>query len=123
MPGTATTQDMKPSRIPISTSVWLLAAVITAMMTGCHSGGGGCVSGTECLVRLEGTLSGLVGSDLVLADESQFSSGFDGTAANGTQVAFGAAFNNEAYNLTVQTQPSSPSQTCVVTNGTGTTGN
>ena len=117
---------MKPSRIPISVSVRLLAAVITlAMMTSCHSGGGGCVSGAPCLqlVALQGTLSGLVGSGLVLANESQFSSGFEGTAANGTQVGFGAAFTGEAYNLTVQTQPRSPAQTCVVTNGAGTAGN
>ncbi len=116
---------MNTCRIPIAASARLLAAVITlAMMTSCHSGGGGCLTGTNCasFVHLEGTLSGLVGSDLVLANESQYSSGFDGAAANGTQVMFGAASINTAYSLTIQTQPTSPAQTCVVSNGSGTAG-
>lgn len=62
------------------------------------------------------TVSGLAGSGLVLqnngADNRAGANGFGNFAA---KVASGAA-----YNVTVLTQPTSPSQTCVVSNGAGT---
>jgi subtilisin-like proprotein convertase family protein len=66
-----------------------------------------------------GTVTGLAGTGLVL----QNNGGNNLTvAANGaftftTQIASGAA-----YAVTVLTQPGTPAQTCVVTNGTGTVG-
>jgi 6-phosphogluconolactonase len=117
---------MKPHRIPIAASVRLLAVVITwAMMTSCHSGGPGCSTPSCTSVLLEGTLSGLVGSQLVLNNPQNnlfTATGFSGSMANGTQLTFGSAPYNTAYNLTVQSQPVNPSQTCVVTNGSGTAG-
>jgi 6-phosphogluconolactonase len=113
------------NRISIAASARLLAAVITlAMMTSCHSGGGdGCPS-QYCIqtVSLEGTLSGLVGSGLGLENNSQLAGGFSGSMENGNQVTFGAATSNTAYNLTIQYQPINPSQTCVLSNGSGTAG-
>ncbi|MEO7207813.1 MAG: beta-propeller fold lactonase family protein [Steroidobacteraceae bacterium] len=42
--------------------------------------------------------------------------------ANGNQITFGQATSNTAYSLTIQNQPINPSQTCVVSNGSGTAG-
>jgi hypothetical protein len=66
---------------------------------------------------VSGTLSGLVGSGLVLQDNlgDNLSLATSGTFAFVTPVADGAA-----YGVTVLTQPSSPAQTCTVTNGSGT---
>ena len=115
---------MNPYRIPIATSVRLVAALVTlAMMTSCHSGGGGCPSG-NCpqYLLLEGALSGLVGSGLGLMNGSQLAAGFSGSMANGNQVTFDVTNSNTAYNLTIQYQPTNPSQTCVISNGSGMTG-
>jgi 6-phosphogluconolactonase len=78
--------------------------------------------GPPTQVSLEGTLSGLVGSGLQLQNNAAEGPQFNGAASNGTAVVFISAPFNAAYNLTVQTQPTNPSQTCVVTNGTGTAG-
>jgi environmental stress-induced protein Ves len=67
---------------------------------------------------LGGTVSGLTGSGLVL----QNNGGSDLTVATGaTSFAFPGTVNAGAgYNITVKTQPNSPSQACTVANGTGT---
>jgi hypothetical protein len=64
-----------------------------------------------------GTVSGLAGSGLVLADNG----------ANDTPVAKNGPFSfstalasGSAYNITVATQPASPPQTCAVGNASGT---
>ena len=64
-----------------------------------------------------GTLSGLVGSGLVLQDNlgDNLSLSANGTFTFAAPVADGAA-----YGVTVLTQPSSPTQTCTVTGGHGT---
>ncbi len=95
-----------------------------AMMTGCHSGGGGACPSGNCpqYILLKGSLSGLVGSGLELVDNSLFAAGFTGSMANGNQVTFDVTNANTAYNLTIQNQPTNPSQTCVISNGSGTTG-
>jgi len=116
--------------LKLSGTLRLLAAVfVIAGLTGCHPTGGnflsGCLTcGSPNQVNLEGTLSGLVGSGLVLQTNSS-SPGFTiagGAGSNGTGVLFASAPINTAYDLTVQTQPTNPSQTCIVSNGTGTTG-
>jgi 6-phosphogluconolactonase len=125
---------MKPCRIPITASVWLLAAFFAmAGLAGCHSSGP-IPSSPPCLVAacgpqvvsLEGTLTGLVGSRLAVQNENggneEGGIPINGAASNGASVAFTVGNWNTAYNLTVQTQPTNPSQTCVVANGTGTTG-
>ena len=116
---------MSSHRIRIAAPVRVLAALMTlGIMTSCHSGGGGgCLTENCVSVYLQGTLSGLVGTGLVLMNGSEYSSGFSGPASNGTQVNFGAAFFNSTYALTIQSQPTNPAQTCVITNGSGTAGN
>ena len=63
-----------------------------------------------------GTISGLSGTGLVLQDN-----GGDNLQVGSTQTTFTfatAVASGAAYAVTVLTQPSSPAQTCTVTNGT-----
>ena len=64
-----------------------------------------------------GTVSGLAGTGLVLQNNGtdNLSIAADGAFTFATPLADGSA-----YNVTVFTQPSGPSQTCSVTNGSGT---
>ena len=66
-------------------------------------------------LTLGGSVSGLVGSGLVLASDLQALP----IAANGTFQFTAPILSTGSYAVTVQTQPSSPAQTCVVTNGSG----
>jgi uncharacterized repeat protein (TIGR03803 family) len=91
------------------------------LLSGCGGGGyggdGGSGGGTTYTVG--GTVSGLTGSGLVLrnngGDDLPVSA--SGIFAFATEVANGAA-----YFVTVSTQPANPTQTCTVTNGSGTMG-
>jgi hypothetical protein len=70
-------------------------------------------------VTVGGTVGGLSGTGLVLS--------LNGTetlpiAADGAFTFASAVNTGSAYNVTVQTQPSAPSQTCTVANGSGTAG-
>ncbi len=78
-----------------------------------------CVTNPPPRFSIGGTVSGLSGSGLVLQNN-----GGDNRAitANGsftfaTQIATGST-----YSVTVSTQPSNPTQTCIVANGSGTVG-
>src|SRR6266705_977900 len=64
-----------------------------------------------------GTISGLIGTGLVLQDN-----GGDNLAvsANGTFTFSTAIASGAAYSVAVLTQPANPSQSCTVTNGSGT---
>ncbi len=64
-----------------------------------------------------GTVSGLSGSGLVLQDNSANNLSVTG---NGSFTFTTAVSSGGAYAVTVLTQPSSPVQNCVVTNGSGT---
>ena len=66
-----------------------------------------------------GSVSGLAGTGLVLQNQ-----GGDNLARNADgSFAFPTALSSgQSYAVTVLTQPTSPTQTCVVTNGTGTLG-
>jgi hypothetical protein len=67
-----------------------------------------------------GTVSGLAGSGLVLSMAGQADLAVPAGAASfafGTPMASGST-----YSMTVKTQPTSPSQTCTVVNGTGMMG-
>jgi len=80
-----------------------------------------CGSGTPppALYSLGGSIDGLVGSRLALDNNGSIST--IGPAANGyTASLFTGLPNGTSYNVTVATQPTNPSQTCVVTNGKGT---
>jgi len=65
---------------------------------------------------ISGGISGMVGSGMVL----QNNGGDDLTITSNGSFSFNTAlFNGAAYNVTVKTQPSSPSQNCVVSNNSG----
>jgi 6-phosphogluconolactonase len=122
-------QSKTTGSFKLSGACRLLAAFFaSAMLTGCHPAGGNFLSG-GCLVcgapaeaNLQGTLSGLIGSRLQLQNNGVGGFQFNGEVANGKAVVFATAPYNTAYAVTVQIQPTNPSQTCVVANGTGTAG-
>ncbi len=95
--------------------------VLALLMVGCGGGGGGSSGGGGNLTTysIGGTVTGLTGSGLVLetnaGDVAPVSAPGAFTFAN--QLGSGAA-----YRVFVKTQPSSPTQSCVVTNGTGFVG-
>lgn len=85
---------------------------------GGSGGSGGSASAPTYVVR--GTISGLLGSGLVLQNN-----GGDNLAVAGAASSFQfatALADQAAYSVSVLTHPSAPSQTCGVTNGTGTIG-
>ncbi|MGH8474815.1 MAG: choice-of-anchor D domain-containing protein [Methylococcales bacterium] len=63
-----------------------------------------------------GTVSGLVGSGLVLQNNSGDNLSI---TSNGSFTFATALTDGSAYSVTVQTQPGSPTQTCAVGNGSG----
>jgi hypothetical protein len=75
------------------------------------------VSCTTNSYNVSATVSGLSGSGLVLKNNGSETLSFsaNGTATFATPVASGAA-----YSVSVQTQPTSPAQTCTVTSPSGT---
>jgi environmental stress-induced protein Ves len=68
---------------------------------------------------LGGTISGLAGSGLQLASTNLTT---QAPAAGATSFSFGTLPSGTAYGISVATQPTNPSQTCVVANGNGTIG-
>lgn len=83
------------------------------IMAACGGGGGT----TTTTYTVGGTLSGLTGSGLVL----QNNSGDDLTVSADGSFTFATGLTDSAsYSVTVKTQPSNPTQTCSVSNGTGT---
>ena len=68
---------------------------------------------------VSGSTGGLLGSGLVLQDNGANDLG---VAANGSFVFPAAVASGSGYAVTIKTQPTSPSQTCVVANAAGTVG-
>jgi 6-phosphogluconolactonase len=64
-----------------------------------------------------GNVTGLRGTGLVLEDNSGDASS---VTANGAFTFSSRVTNGDAYSVTVSTQPSNPTQTCTVHNGSGT---
>ena len=94
-----------------------LSALISMLFViGC---GGGSTAGTSAPVTytVGGTVSGLTGSGLVLQDNSGSNLP---VSANGNFAFTTAISSGGTYNVSVLTQPSSPTQTCAVTSGGGT---
>ena len=87
----------------------VVAANVTSVAINC----------TTNTYTIGGTVSGLAGTGLVLRDNgaSNLTLSANGSFSFGTPVA-----SDATYAVTVLTQPTSPSQTCVVTNGSGTVG-
>ncbi len=90
--------------------------------TGMVGGGNVTSAAINCTTNkytVGGTVSGLAGTGLVLQDNG---AGNLSITANGT-FSFATPIASDAtYNVTVLTQSTSPSQTCVATNGSGTVG-
>jgi 6-phosphogluconolactonase len=101
----------------------LALCLITASLASCNGTTPGCSKCGPTTVNLGGSVSGLVGFRLALQNgATPLNIPLNGSDANGAQV-FGMVNINTGYNITVKTQPTSPSQTCLVANGMGTTGN
>jgi hypothetical protein len=96
----------------------MLGAGSPKPLAGCSS-----PAGPDCLcgpyeADVSGSLSGLVGSGLTLSTGNYFS----GPTANAPNVLLGTTEFNSSYNVTVQKQPTNPTQICTVANGNGTAG-
>ena len=93
---------------------------IVGLLAGCggskkSGGSGGGVLG----FTISGSVSGLSGSGLVLGNN-----GYSLAIAGNGSFSFSQTFVLDNYDVTVLTQPSNPTQTCSVANGSGTaTGN
>src|ERR1700723_513914 len=108
--------------LPAHPAVQLAAVLTTLLITGCGSGTSCPICSGTATKNLVGSLTGLVGSRLVLQNNPPRLNQFNGSAANGSGVVFGTARVDSSYAVTVLTQPTNPSQTCTVTNGTGSVG-
>src|SRR6195256_2517539 len=100
-----------PTTPPQTCTVANFAGTATANVTNVQIT---CSTGT---LSIGGTVVGLLGTGLVL----QNNLGDDLAIATSNPFTFKTAVAiNSAYKVTVLTQPTSPTQTCTVTNGTGT---
>ena len=103
-------------------SHWTFSALVVVALTSCggsgnggnDGGGGGGVTYT-----VGGTATGVAGSGLVLQNNGadNLAVPLTGAFTFGTELA-----NGTAYAVTIGTQPTSPVQNCVVSNGSGTIG-
>jgi 6-phosphogluconolactonase len=90
----------------------LIVVVGTLLVASCGGGDG------TAHYTVGGTVSGLIGSGLVLQDNG----GNDlAIAANGSFVFSALVARGSAYAVTIKTEPTNPSQTCVLSAGSGTT--
>jgi len=109
--------------IPSKKLSFLLMALLAVVMAACsgvkgRGGGGGGGVGTPTTFTIGGTITGLTGTGLVLVDNGNDSLT---VAAGSTAFTFKTAVaSGGAYAVTVGTEPSSPSETCTVANGSGT---
>jgi hypothetical protein len=98
-----------------------VAFLSVGLLAACGGGGADGTSGdpSSASSTVGGTVTGLAGTGLVLQN-----SGGDSTAVSvdGSFTFPGALVNGTAYDVTVSAQPSSPSQTCTVSNGSGSVG-
>lgn len=98
----------RPLRIPAA----LLMTAMFGLTGGCHDH----TSATPANYSLGGSVSGLTAGGLVLSDNGQTVD----VAAAATSFSFGSSTSGTSYSVAVQTQPAS--ETCTVTNGSGTMG-
>jgi photosystem II stability/assembly factor-like uncharacterized protein len=106
----------KMTRNRLSLLVLLGAALfITSCGSSNTSGSGG--GGNSGEYTIGGSITGLVGSGLILVDNGSDTLTITGT---GTLPFTFAKKVTGAYLVTVQTQPANPAQSCTVANGTGT---
>ncbi len=103
--------------------------VLALLMVGCGGGGGGSASSPPpppANYTVGGTVTGLTGSGLVLMFSDSALSGPHSislaVSASGGFTFSPAVPQGSGYTVYVGTQPSSPTQNCVVTNDTGFVG-
>jgi hypothetical protein len=94
----------------------LLLLPMTVFLVACGGGNGGS-SNAAVTYTIGGTVSGLSGTGLVLEDNSGNNLP---VSTNGPFTFTTGIVNGSAYSVSVSSQPSVPTQTCVVTNGNGT---
>jgi hypothetical protein len=95
----------------------VVTAMLVMLLSAC--GGGGSSSAPRITYTVGGVVTGLSGSGLVLQDNVGIGVA---VSAPGAFTFTGRLTTGATYSVTVATQPSSPSQNCVVTNGSGTVG-
>src|SRR5215470_2248477 len=98
-------------------------AFLALLMVGCGeggSGGGGGGGGGAASYSIGGSVTGLTGSGLVLQTNA---SDLIAVSAAGAFTFPNKLASGAAYAVSVKTQPSSPTQSCAVTNGFGTVRN
>ncbi len=103
------TSDGKAAMRPQVRVVFL--ALLLGSLTAACGGGGSQAPG----FTVGGTITGLTGSGLVL-----FGLGTDLSVSGSSFTFANSLTNGTVYAVTVNTQPTKPSQTCVVENGSGT---
>jgi 6-phosphogluconolactonase (cycloisomerase 2 family) len=97
-----------------------MALVISGCGGGGNKDGGGDLPNPPTTTyTISGAVSGLTGTGLVLRNNGTNDLAIN---ANGAFQFTTALVNSAAYAITVATQPSAPTQTCVVGNGSGTVG-
>jgi len=95
--------------IVLAASIWVL--------NGC--GGGDCANCNPLSYSIGASVNGLAGSRLALSNNGLTVAIAPGTTGKVAALFSGLA-NGASYEVTVATQPTNPSQSCVVTNGKGT---
>jgi 6-phosphogluconolactonase len=97
--------------------------VVLVMLNGCGGGGSsiGCNDCAHTAGSIDADVKGLLGSRLALSNNGSTVTIAPGASGHVAGVFSGLA-SGASYNITVATQPTNPSQTCTVTNGTGTVG-
>jgi hypothetical protein len=108
---------MNPGSTRLGFACVALIALLSAACSGvpAASSGGGGGGGSTTPHSISGTVSGLAGTGLVL----QNNGGDSLTVSANGAYSFHTSVTG-AYAVTVQTQPTSPSQLCTVANGSGT---
>src|SRR5436309_1510401 len=99
----------------MKTRLGIALLIATACLAGCGYGGPGSVGGPKFTIG--GTVGGLSGTGLVL----QLNGGGNlGVTANSGFTFTTVLASGVTYAVSVLAQPITPSQTCTVTNGSGT---
>lgn len=104
----------------LASTIW--AVGLATILVSCSGANNNPISDSVSVARfiIGCTVSGLTGSGLVLQNNAADNLNI---SANGTFAFATSLANGAAYAVTVNTQPSSPSQVCTVSSGSGTVAN
>lgn len=102
---------------------WIAGLLVLPVIVACSNGTGSVedpqappAQGAQDGFTIGGTVSGLIGSGLVLQNNG---AGDLAVAADGAFTFASKVATGTAYSITVRSQPTSPSQTCTVARGSG----